>query len=642
MAALTLDNGRTFVYVADYSDAIGIAEVNPDGSLTNRGRITNTASSRRLDDVKEVEIVEVGGQAFLVALSPGSSDTLTAYRINNDGSLTATDTIVDGTGSGENFLDGGGSSIGEATTLSAFTNSSGQTYLLSGTDDAGGGVALWSLNANGQISLQDTRAHRELIAAGDDFVTDDNELGLNRPNASAFTEIDGETYVFVGGADQEIAAFRIDPTGSNRVGLSLVQHSENVVTGDISSMAILPTGELVIGGEAVGSEGTEDRQGLIFYNISVLNDGSLGLAQIERVIDENDPNAELFDSEDIDIEGGILVSASDNDNGVAVIDLYDTATRNLVVNGSFEDTTGMTETGFGFTSRTGQVPGWTWFSGSLVPSPDGQGGKVDVVNSEIGGVTASEGNNYLDLEGNADNIQLGQDIQGMVDGETYRLGFDINDSLDKTQFDVPEENRVLVWWNGEQIADFDPSTGINGAAWDRYAFDIVAGSGDGSNRLIFGGVGQKDNVGASVDNVSITQIIDGEAPIAVGQQLVPTNTPFRAFDTSGNTVQLKAGVVHKALNAKGDLVNHIVDATGKLVELKVGAVHKVLDTKGFVTEKIVDEVGNLVTLKANAVHSVLETSGAIAGSLVQKVVVTPVAVATSILNNTIGTIFRLF
>ena len=29
MAALTLDNGRTFVYVADYSDAIGIAEVNP-------------------------------------------------------------------------------------------------------------------------------------------------------------------------------------------------------------------------------------------------------------------------------------------------------------------------------------------------------------------------------------------------------------------------------------------------------------------------------------------------------------------------------------------------------------------------------------------------------------------------------------
>ena len=607
--------------------------------MINRGRITNTASSRRLDDVKEVEIVEVGGQSFLVALAPGSSDTLTAYRINSDGSLTATDTVIDRSGSGENFLDGGGSSLGEATTLSAFTNSSGQTYLLSGTDDAGGGVALWTLNSNGQITLRDTRAHRELTAAGDYFATDDNELGMDRPHASAFTEIDGETYVFVGGADQEITAFRVDPTGANQVRLSLVQHSDNVVTGDISSMAILPTGELVVGGEAVGSEGTEDRQGLIFYNISVINDGSLGLAQIERVMDENDPNAELFDSEDIDVEGGILVSASDNDNGVAVIDLYDTATRNLVVNGSFEDTTGMTETGWGFKAPQGNVPGWQAYLGSLT----GPGSfPIDIVNSEIGGVTASEGNNYLDLEGNADNIQIAQEIQGMVDGETYRLGFDINDSLDKTQFDVPAENRVQVYWNGEQIADFDPSTGINGAAWDRYAFDIVAGSGDGSNRLIFGGTGQKDNVGASVDNVSITQIIDGEAPIAVGQEIVPTNTPFRAFDTSGNSVQLKAGVVHKAQNSKGALADHIVDAAGNLVELKVGAVHKVLDTKGFVTEKIVDKAGSLVTLKANAVHNVLETTGAIAGSLVQKVVVTPVAVATSILNNTIGTIFRIF
>lgn len=94
-----------------------------------------------------------------------------------------------------------------------------------------------------------------------------------------------------------------------------------------------------------------------------------------------------------------------------------------------------------------------------------------------------------------------------------------------------------------------------------------------------------------------------------------------ATSTVGNSVQLKAGVVHKAVNAKEALVDHIVDAAENLVELKVGAVHKVLDTKGLVTEKIVDTAGSLVTLKANAVHSVLERSGAIAVPLVPRVVV---------------------
>ena len=226
-----------------------------------------------------------------------------------------TDIKGDGSNAGENFLNGGGH-FGDASTLTSFTNSSGQTFVLAGGDDDG--VSLWTLDANGDLTLEATRDNHDIRNAGDEFLTSDHDVGLHDVNVAKFVEIDGQTYVFAGGQDDEIVTFRVDQAGNGDFSLNLVGQTGNIFH-DISSMGVLPTGELVVGGE---------QQGLKFYDISVNGDGTVSLTKAAFVSDENEPYAELWDSEDIDIEGGILVSASDADSGIAVLDLYDRSPRN--------------------------------------------------------------------------------------------------------------------------------------------------------------------------------------------------------------------------------------------------------------------------------------------------------------------------
>ena len=308
LAAVTLDNGKTYVYTADdeggaAGGAIGIAEIDADGNLTQLGHISDTETH----DMKELTIAEVDGETFLIGLnSTSSTDALTVYKINDDGSLTQTDTIYDVDGTGENYLDGD-DPFGSATLLESFTNSDGNTFVIAGGADDG--VSLWTLDSTGQLTMRDARGDDE-FKAGD--LIGGTQTGLNDPAAATFAEVDGTTYVFVGGNDDDIVVFEVigDPSDFD---LRLVGQLDNAVN-DISSMAFLPdgsgSGKLVVGGE---------QQGLEFYDITVNGDGTVSVALNTVAPDDGEPGAELLDSEDIDVEGGILVSASDNDNGVAVL-----------------------------------------------------------------------------------------------------------------------------------------------------------------------------------------------------------------------------------------------------------------------------------------------------------------------------------
>ena len=308
LASVTLANGRTFVYTADFEkDAIGVAEINPNGTLTERSVVQNTAT---LDGMKELSIANVGGTNYLIGLSTGHSDNLVVFEIESDGTLRQTDIKGDGSNAGENYLNGGGH-FDNASTLTSFTNRNGQTFVLAGGDDDG--ISLWTLNANGDLTLEATRDNRDVRNGGDDFLTSDHDVGLHDVNVAKFVEIGGATYVFAGGQDDEIVTFRIDQAGNGDFSLNLVGQTGNIIH-DISSMGVLPTGELVVGGE---------QQGLRFYAISVNGNGTVSLNETAFVRDEGEPLAELWDSEDIDIEGGIMVSASDADSGIAVLDLYD-------------------------------------------------------------------------------------------------------------------------------------------------------------------------------------------------------------------------------------------------------------------------------------------------------------------------------
>ncbi len=164
---------------------------------------------------------------------------------------------------------------------------------------------------------------------------------------------------------------------------------------------------------------------------------------------------------------------------------------NLIVNGSFEDTTGASATGYGFVTGSGGIPGWT----------EDTGDDFDIHNDGRGGVNPTDGNNWLDLEASPGNVRVGQDVAGVVEGETYKLSFDAGDSSNEPQ-SGSGENLVNVYWGGELIGTIDPQAG----QMDSYHFNVVGGAGDGSNRLEFEGTGDEDNIGASIDSVSLVQV----------------------------------------------------------------------------------------------------------------------------------------
>jgi Ca2+-binding RTX toxin-like protein len=172
-----------------------------------------------------------------------------------------------------------------------------------------------------------------------------------------------------------------------------------------------------------------------------------------------------------------------------VADDFSATGPNLIVNGSFEDTTGMTQTWFGVSGSGGTAPGWT----------DANGSSVEFHADGRGGLTATDGAYWLDLEADpGQNSSISQTIAGAQDGEVYILTFDagdLSDANDGTALD----NQLQVIWNGEVIATIDPSDG----SWTSYEFHVIGGSGDGSNTLTFAGTGNADGIGASLDNVQM-------------------------------------------------------------------------------------------------------------------------------------------
>ncbi|EDM72427.1 type I secretion target repeat protein [Roseobacter sp. AzwK-3b] len=167
---------------------------------------------------------------------------------------------------------------------------------------------------------------------------------------------------------------------------------------------------------------------------------------------------------------------------------------NLIVNGSFEDTTGLTAESFGFTGA-GAVPGWT----SIDPTDTLE---VYNVNSEAvnaGGTVASDGSNALDMGESPGNIGIFQDVPNLLAGEIYRLSFDLYDSpsLPNTG---SGSNAIEVFFGGQSVGVFNPE---NNAQWQTFSANLVGGSGNGSDRLEFRGLGPEDDIGVGLDNIML-------------------------------------------------------------------------------------------------------------------------------------------
>ena len=191
--------------------------------------------------------------------------------------------------------------------------------------------------------------------------------------------------------------------------------------------------------------------------------------------DENDTVYAGSGNDSVDGGGGDDVIFGDSNLDDAV---------NLIENGSFEDTSGLTETGYGFVGN-GSLPGWT----------ESNGADIDVHSDGRGNVDASDGANWLDLSASPSTGVIGQDVNGVVDGQTYALSFDAADGDGLSG----GENLVDVFWGGELVARIDPAS----SDMENYSFAVTGGAGDGSNRLEFANVGGNDSFGASIDNVQL-------------------------------------------------------------------------------------------------------------------------------------------
>jgi Ca2+-binding RTX toxin-like protein len=163
---------------------------------------------------------------------------------------------------------------------------------------------------------------------------------------------------------------------------------------------------------------------------------------------------------------------------------------NLIVNGSFEDTDGLIKATFGYLGY-GSIPGWTTEN----PLHD-----IDLHGDGRGGVEATDGQYWADLEASPGNILLGQDVAGVEDGQLYLLTFDAGDRITDT-------NTFEVIWNGEvvEIRGEDILDPVN-AGMQQYSVTLTGGSGDGSNRLEFRGLGEPNKRGVSIDDIRMVSI----------------------------------------------------------------------------------------------------------------------------------------
>lgn len=121
----------------------------------------------------------------------------------------------------------------------------------------------------------------------------------------------------------------------------------------------------------------------------------------------------------------------------------DSEGQNLLINGSFEDTTGMTRTDFGYRTIN-TLPGW--FNDAATDE------RIDIVDKRILNTFATDGSNYLNVIGGTldpleqNNVKLRQNLAGLVEGQAYTLSFDVKLGIDNFT-----SQKVSVLWNGSPV-----------------------------------------------------------------------------------------------------------------------------------------------------------------------------------------------
>ncbi|EEE44441.1 cadherin domain-containing protein [Roseibium alexandrii] len=178
------------------------------------------------------------------------------------------------------------------------------------------------------------------------------------------------------------------------------------------------------------------------------------------------------------------IDVTDGNEPPDLIVELENASNDLVINGGFENFSGTLSgtDGTGWYDTPDTIEGWSY-------------NDVDIHQSARHGEGTTDGAHRLDLTAD-DNGTISQTIEGQLDGHVYTLSFNMNSRGNRSGEGVAE-----VYWNGELIDTIDPTDG--GGGWQSYSYDIVGGSGDGSNTLTFVEKGSDNSHGTYIDTVSI-------------------------------------------------------------------------------------------------------------------------------------------
>ncbi|MFD2250844.1 VCBS repeat-containing protein [Pseudochelatococcus lubricantis] len=197
----------------------------------------------------------------------------------------------------------------------------------------------------------------------------------------------------------------------------------------------------------------------------------------------------------------------------------------LIVNGSFEDVSESSDNNgpsdWGYRNLDGTILGWTNVNNN----------RIEQHWDNYGGVTAKDGRFWIDMDSSnlAARHRIGQSIANVETGATYQVTFSLSDSDN-----VRDDDGVRVLWNGEEIFNGVPPQ--TSASWTTYSFDVIGGSGDGSNRLEFIDTGAPDSwgAGAALDDVHFVKTANAHSSVAIGTDLIVNGSFEDVSESSGN------------------------------------------------------------------------------------------------------------
>lgn len=155
---------------------------------------------------------------------------------------------------------------------------------------------------------------------------------------------------------------------------------------------------------------------------------------------------------------------------------------NYLVNGDFDDVTGMTPTSWGYKSPA--LQGWTSLNGL----------QFELHNSGWQGVYSINGDYWLDTNASPGAMDIQQYVTGLIPGAVYKLTLFAGDR------DADLDGKAMVFWNGSLVGYLDPTVED---VMEEFTFNIQAGAGDGSDRIRIVDIGANDANGLSLDQVRI-------------------------------------------------------------------------------------------------------------------------------------------